>query len=106
MFFYVFKGGGAAVYSPEFGRGGLTAVFNLQIWQILNSPTLTVTIEGQAASDTAFSTLGTFASITTIGAKSSSQTAIPEVLRYKFEVSGASDTSGVAIELLSPVWLG
>ena len=104
MFFYVFKGGGAAVYSPEFGRGGLDGVFNLYIWQLLNSPTVTVTIEGRAADGTAFATVGTFASITTTGAKASTQTALPEILRFKFEVAGASDHSGVAVEMLAPVW--
>ena len=105
MFFYVFKGGGASVYSPEFGRGGLAGVFNAYIWQVLLTPTLTLTVEGRAASDTSWATVGTFSSITTVGAKSVTLTATPEILRYKFDVAGANDLSGVGIELLTPVWL-
>jgi hypothetical protein len=92
------------VYSPEFARGNLTGVFNLYLWQVLNSPTLTVTIEGRADDATAWATVGTFSSITTIGAKASTQTALPQLLRFKFEVAGASDHSGVAIEILAPVY--
>lgn len=104
MVFYVFKGDGNAVYSPEFGRGNLTGVFNLYIWQVLNTPTLTATVEGRSEEATAFASVGTFAAITTIGAKSSTQTALPQILRFKFEVAGSSDTSGVAIEILAPVF--
>ena len=104
MFFYVFKGGGAAVYSPEFGRGNLTGVFNLYAWQILDSGTLAVTVEGRADDATAWSTVGTFSSITTTGAKSSTQTALPQLLRFKFEAGGPNDTSGVCIEILAPVY--
>jgi hypothetical protein len=104
MFFYIFKGGGAAVYSPEFGRGGLDGIFNLYVWQVLNSPNLTVTLEGRSNEDTAFASVGVFSAITTVGAKTSTQTALPEILRYKFEVAGSVDHSGVAIELLAPVY--
>jgi hypothetical protein len=104
MWFYIFKGDGNPLYSPEFARGNLTADFNVFIWQILNSPTLTITIEGRAIDATSWSTVGTFSSITTVGAKSSTQTALPELLRFKFEVAGSSEMSGVAIEILAPVY--
>lgn len=104
MFFYVFKGDGNPVYSPEFGRGGLTGLFALNILQILLSPMLTVTLEGRAEDGTAFVTVGTFSSITTGGIKQLTQGSLPQILRYKFEVAGASETSGVCIQLFSPQW--
>ena len=102
--FYAFKGDGSPVYSPEFRRGGLLAVFSLYIGQVLNSPTLTVTIEGRTEEGTSWATLGTFPSITTAGSKMSSQSAVPQVLRFKFEVTGASEMSGAFIQLLSATW--
>lgn len=104
MFFYVFKGDGNPVYSPSFSRGNLTGFFNLYIWQVLKSPTLTVTVEGRADDATAWAAVGTFSSITTTGAKSSTQTALPQLLRFKFEVAGSDELSGVAIEILAPVF--
>lgn len=104
MFFYVFKGDGSAVYSPEFGRGGLNGLFALNILQILSSPTATVTLEGRADDGTAFAAVGTFSSITTAGVKQLTQGSLPQILRYKFEVAGASETSGVCIQLYGPQW--
>lgn len=104
MFFYVFKGDLNALYSPEFGRGGLTGLFALNILQILSSPTMTVTLEGRADDSTSWSTVGTFSSITTAGIKSASFSTLPQILRYKFEVTGSSDTSGVCMQLYSPQW--
>jgi hypothetical protein len=104
VFFYIFKGDGGAVYSPEFGRGGLTAYFAVSILQILNSPTLTITLEGRADDATAWSTITTFSSITTAGVKTLTTGSLPQILRYKFEVAGASETSGVAIQLFAPQW--
>jgi hypothetical protein len=104
MFFYFFKGDGNPVYSPEFARGGLTGLFALNILQILNSPTVTVTIEGRSDDSTAWATVGTYASITTAGVKTLNQGSLTQVLRYKFEAAGSSDTSGVCIQLYSPQW--
>ena len=102
--FYIFKGDGNALYSPQFARQGLVALFACYIHQILNSPTLTITIGGRSDEATAWSSVGTFASITTAGNKTSSQSALPQLLRFKFEVTGASEMSGVAIQLLNPQW--
>ena len=104
MFFYIFKGDGNAVYSPEFSRGALIGNFAVLILQVLSSPTLTITLQGRAADGTSWATVGTFSSITTIGLKTSQQSALPQVLRYKFEITGSSETSGVAIQLLAPQW--
>jgi hypothetical protein len=104
VFFYIFKGDGNALYSPEFGRGGLTGLFAVNILQILNSPTLTITVEGRAEDAVTWSTLNTFSSITTGGIKTLSLSSLTQLLRYKFEVTGASETSGVAIQLFAPQW--
>lgn len=104
MFFYVFKGDLNALYSPEFGRGALSGLFAVNILQILSSPTLTITLEGRAADATSWSTVGTFSSITTAGVKNVTLSTLPQILRYKFEVTGSAETSGVAIELYSPQW--
>jgi hypothetical protein len=104
MFFYIFKGDTNSTYSPEFARGGLTGLFAVMILQILNTPALTITVEGRAINATSWSTVGTFTAITTTGAKSVSLSSLPEVLRYKFDITGASDTSGVCIQLFAPQW--
>lgn len=65
---------------------------------------MTVTIEGRSDEGTAFASVGTFASITTAGIKQVSQSSLPQILRYRFDVTGGSDTSGVCVQLFSPQW--
>ena len=103
-FFYVFKGDANSLYSAEFGRGGLAAVFSVNILQILNTPTLTLAVEGRNRDDTSFTTMGTFSSITTAGVKFLDQGALKEILRFKFDVAGASGNSGVCVEMVAPQW--
>ena len=104
VFFYIFKGDLNSTYSPEFGRGGLNGYFAVNIFQILNSPTLTITLEGRADDGTSWSTVGTFSAITSTGTKQLIQGSLPQVLRYKFDITGASETSGVCIQLFAPQW--
>ncbi len=102
--FYVFKGDANALYSPEFRRQGLAALFACIIYQVLNTPTLTITIEGRNDDTTTWSTMGTFAAISTVGNKFVDVTGLHENLRIKLEVAGASAVAGVAIQLLGPQW--
>ena len=103
-FFYLFKGDANSLFSSEFRRGGLAALFSCLILQILNTPTLTITLEGRNEDETSFTTMGTFSSITTVGVKMLDQGTLKEILRFKFDVAGASGNSGVCIELLGPQW--
>jgi len=90
MFFYVFKGDGTTLFSPEFERQGLAALFGMNILQVFNSPTLTIAIEGRNQDQTTFSSIGTFSAITTSGLKTSDQGGLPEILRFSFTTSGAT----------------
>ncbi len=102
--FYIFKGDGSPLYSREFPRGGLAAIFGMHVWQVLNTPTVTITVEGRNRDDTTFTPLGVFASITTGGIKTLDQGGLLEILRFKFEVAGATSLAGAAIETLAPQW--
>jgi hypothetical protein len=105
MIFYIFKGDGNSLYSPEFGRGALDGAFALRVYQIFSTPTITVTLEGRAANATSWANIGSFASITTIGVKTATIGGLPEVLRYRFDVAGPQETSGAAIELYASQWM-
>lgn len=104
MFFYAFKGDGNPLYSPAFARGGLTGLFGAQIIQVLNTPSLAITIEGRDDSGTSWGTIGTFSAITAAGTYTATISALPQMLRYKFNVSGATAMAGVAMQLYAPQW--
>ena len=103
-FFYVYKGDANPLFSPEFRRGGLAAVFSCVILQVLNTPTLTLAVEGRNEDDTSFTTMGTFSAITTAGVKFLDQGTLKEILRFRFDVAGASANSGVCVEMVGPQW--
>ncbi len=103
-FIYIFKGDANSLHSGEFARGGLAAIFSFLVVQVMNSPTLTITVEGRNQDETSWTSMGTFSSITTVGVKTADLGTLREILRFKFDVAGAASTAGVCIEMAAPQW--
>ena len=101
----IFKMDGNAYYSPEFGRGGLSATFALDVMNLEGAPTVSVTVEHRNADETSFSNAGTFTSITTVGAKSADISDLKEILRFKYEFdAGDQSTDGMHFLTMAPSW--
>ena len=100
-----FKMDGNDYYSPEFGRGGLAAVFTVDVTQIVGGPTVTITIEHRNSDEQAFGDLGTFAAVTTTGVASVDQTGCKEILRFKYAFDAGDDaTDGIHMLMMAPTW--
>ncbi len=96
---------GTAYYSPTFGRGGLSAVFACQAFQVAGtSPTLDIDVEHKNAEDTAFVSLGSFSTFSAADVKTLSLTGIKEQVRFKYVVGGSEAWASVHFNMLAPAW--
>ena len=101
---YVLGGGGVTIYSPEFPRGGLGAIFTLSSLQKLGSPSLVVGLEHRNADDTAFTSLGSFTAITTLGNFTKDVGSVKEIVRFAYTTTALNDWEGFLINVTAPAW--
>ncbi len=101
----VFKLDGTPFPTPEFPRGGLAATFAADVMNLDGSPTVAIHIQHRNSEDTSFTTLSSFAAITTTGEKQIDVTGLKEIVRLLLEFD-AGDQSSDAIHLLiqAPSW--
>ena len=100
----LFKLDGNAYYSPEFGRGGLRAIFSCNVTHLSGSATLDIDIEHRNSDDTSFTSAGTFTQFTATGTGTKDLSGLKEILRLKFTVGGAGSTSAIAYIMPPPQW--
>lgn len=94
---------GGSQYSPTFARGGMAAVFAVEIFAADASTTLTVTVEHKNVEDTSWTTLATLATMSS-GVNTQTATAIKEQLRFAFVVNGTNAYDSVYANVLAPAW--
>jgi len=103
--FYVLKGAGVTKYTATFPRGGLSANFQVQVLELIGSPTdLVATIEHKNVEDTSFATAGSFATINSVTVYSLSVSSIKEQIRYAFAPTATNAWEGFYILLPAPAW--
>lgn len=94
---------GSDYFSPTFSRGGLSALFSLEVL-IITATALGVIVEHKNLEDTSFTTAGTFSSITSTGVKTLTVTGLKEEIRLKFTLTGSNAYDAVHINVLAPAW--
>jgi hypothetical protein len=99
----ILRMGATAFSSPQFPRGGFSAVFSLECTHIKGSPTLTVTVQHRNVEDTVWATAGTFSAITTTGVYTLDVTDIKEIVRLSYGIAG-SDLEGFHVIVAAPAW--
>ena len=100
-----FKMDGNPYYSPEFGRGGLSATFGVDTTQVVGAPTVTITVEHRNPDEVSFASLGAFDDITAVGAKQKDLTGCKEILRLRYMFAGGDDpTDGIHLLMQAPSW--
>jgi hypothetical protein len=104
----LFRLSGAAYHSPEFSRGGLAATFvvNLTQYSVEGATGFKITVETRNSEDTTWTSLGSFALATTTGVLTVDFASIREIVRFKYEFSGAGAASSDAVHFLmmAPSW--
>src|SRR5262245_58576907 len=105
---YIMRLTGLDQFSAPFGRGGQNAMFSLDVLDVpANGAALAIDVEHKNLEDTTWTTLGSFSSITSTGVKTLTATAIKEMLRFNYSISGGSGAAAADafyINTLAPVW--
>jgi hypothetical protein len=91
-------------YSPQFSRGGNSAVFQCECLIIGTNGTLGIDVEHKNSDDISFTTLGSFTSIVAPGVTDVAVTGIKEQLRFAYTVGGTQAYSYVHFNMLAPAW--
>lgn len=103
--FFILKAAGSAKYTPSFPRGGLAAVFSVQVFELVGSPTsLTVTVEHKNIEDTTFASAGSFSSITSAGTATLDLSGLKEQLRFALTVAATNSWEGFYMLIAAPAW--
>src|SRR5690242_5095318 len=95
---YIMRLTGLDQFSAPFGRGGQNAMFSIDVLDVPGGGVaLNIDIEHKNLEDTVWTTLGSFSVINSTGVKTLTVTALKEMLRFNYSVSGggapsASDT--------------
>lgn len=97
--------GTTAYYSPSFPRGGLAAVFSMDVTHKNGaSVAMTVTVEHKNDDETAWTTAGSFSSITTTGTKTVDVSSIKEEVRLAFTFTAGSAGNFFHVVISAPAW--
>ena len=92
-------------YSPWFPRQGDAATFACESIAV-NGATLAITVQhkNMDTADSGATTAGTFSSITTATTTTQRVTALLELVRFKYVLTGADNTKWIHFRMLSPSW--
>ena len=102
--FNLFVMGGAAFYSPSFGRGGEAALFSVELLALLGSPTIAIDVEHKNVEDTTWASAGSFTAITTTGVHTKDLSGLKEELRFKYTPTSATNGDGCNMIVPAPAW--
>lgn len=100
----LYKLDGNPYFSPEFGRGGLSATFSIDTTQFL-ATALNITVESRNSEDIVWTTVGSFSPITGAGVTPVDLTGLKEIVRFSYTFD-PSDPSTAAVHFLmqAPSW--
>lgn len=103
--FIFLRGNGGDYNSPTFARGGLAVSLGIEVFMLSGTtPSLEGRLEHKNSEDTAFTTAGTFASMTAAGVWKLDVAALKEELRFVFSVGGTVATNMVYANVFAPMW--
>ncbi len=97
-------GAGVYQYSPTFPRGGLSAVFAVEVFALISGASLDVAVQYKNADETSWTTFGSAISVSTTGVHTLEVTGIKEEVRLRFSVGGADPSDTVYADVLAPQW--
>jgi hypothetical protein len=97
-------GAGVYQYSPTFPRGGLSAVFAVEVFALMSGASLDVAVEYKNVEDTSWTTYGSAISASTTGVHTLQVAGIKEEVRLRFSVGGANPSDTVYANALAPQW--
>ena len=100
----ILKMSGGDYESPTFMRQGLAALFAVNILKI-TATSLAIDVQHKNVEDVAWTSLGSFSSITSTGVKTVSLSAIKEQVRFVYTITASNAYDGVHFDMLAPAWI-
>lgn len=97
-------GAGVYQYSPSFPRGGLGAVFSLDVLALVSGAGLDMAVEHRNFEDTTWTLYGSAISASLTGVYTLNVTGLKEEVRLRYSVTGTSPTDTVYANVLAPQW--
>ena len=94
---------GSAYYSPSFPRGGLAAVFSVDVSHLQGVSAFVITVEHRDEHDTVFATAGTFTTVTAVGPETLEVKSLKQIVRFKYALTG-DPADGVHFIMQAPSW--
>jgi len=95
---------GLAYYSPSFPRGGLAAVFAVDVTNLSGLSGFLITVEHRDEHDTTWTEAGAFTSITGVGTATKDLADLKQILRFKYTLTGSNAYDGVHFIMQAPSW--
>lgn len=103
--YIIHDGTGTDLYtSPPVARGGLAALFSINVTHKSGSPTMLASVEHKNADEVSWASAASFASITATGMATKDISGLKEQVRFSFGFTAGSAGDFFAIEVLAPVW--
>jgi len=93
-----------AYFSPTFPRGGLAALFSVEVTLVEGSSQLGIDVEHKNEEDTSFTTAASFSTMSSAGTYSKDITGLKEQIRLKYNVAGGSSGDYVHVIVAPPAW--
>ena len=103
---WLFKGSVNASFSPSFARRQLAATFSAYVWNLIGSPTLTITVQTKARDATSWSSAGVFDDTAVIGNVEKYLSSLNELVRFKYSFGGGdAEGDSALVTMGAPAWL-
>ncbi len=96
--------GGFIFASPTFPRGGLAAMFSVQVQAMTADTSLAVVIDHRNEEDTTWTTAASFGAITSAGVSTKDATLLKELIRLTYQLSGTETNGIVQMIVAAPAW--
>ena len=93
-----------AFYSPSFARGGLAGTFAVDVTHFYGITNIVITVQHRDENETSWADAGAFSAITGAGSSTVDITALKQILRFKYLMTGGNTYDGVHLVMQAPSW--
>lgn len=97
-------GAGVYQYSPQFPRGGPSAVFAVEVYALTPSTALNIAVQYKNLDETSWTTHGSAISANAAGVYTLEVPDLKEEIRLRYSVTGSNATDTVYADVLAPQW--
>jgi len=91
-------------YSPSISRGGLAALFSIDVTHQGGTPSMSVAVEHKNRDDVTWGVAGSFPAVSAVGVQTLNQSGLKEQIRFAFTFSSGNQGDFFAVMVPAPAW--